>query len=175
MWKYISEIARLKTPWIELIGERWRDQAGSDLEYWRTVAPDSVIVIPELEGEYLLPQPVFRPGVGKETLDFPGGRLAEGKEPAEMARAILERELGAPAAAVTALEPVAPMPLLINSSTSSQRLHGFHARLDAAGVEGRLKDHLAFAADDEALRDLLARLDCLQCRALLLEHLRNRP
>lgn len=171
-WKWISEIASLKTPWIELVGEHWRDDAGKDLEYWRTVAPDSVIVIPELNGQFLLPAPMFRPGVNRETLDFPGGRLKDDHTPTETAGEILKRELGVQTDAIAALRTINPMPLLINSSTSSQRLHGFHAVLDPQTDRSALTPHQAYATEGTGLQDLLDRLDCLQCRALLQEHLR---
>lgn len=170
MWKFIARIMSLKTPWIEMIGERWIDDAGNNLEYWRTIAPDSVIVIPELNGQYLLPRPMFRPGVSKETLDFPGGRQHEGKTPEQMAPLILERELGIPAAAIAQLRPINVMPLIINSSNSSQHLHGFHAVLDADTDLQTLNPHTCFATTDAGIQDLMDRLDCLQCRALLLEH-----
>lgn len=167
-WKLLGQIADLKTPWIELVGERWRDDAGKTLEYWRVVAAHSVIAIPEHRGSYLLPLPQFRPGVDRATLDFPGGRLPEDAAPAEAALAILERELGVPAGGVMELVPINDRPLLVNSSASNQMLHGFHARLDPALDPAALKPHRAFEATGVAA-DLLADLDCLQCRALLLE------
>lgn len=169
-WDLLGQIADFKTPWIELVGERWRDDNGKTLEYWRVVAAHSVIVIPEYRQSCLLPNPQFRPGVDRATLDFPGGRLPDGAEPAEAALAILERELGVGAGGVLQLTPANDMPLLVNSSASNQLLYGFHARLDPALDLASLKPHRAFDA-----ADLLAELDCLQCRALLLEWRAGQP
>lgn len=168
-WKRISNIASFKTPWIELVGERWRDEVGNDLEYWRTKAPDSVIIIPELNGQYLLPAAQFRPGVNRATLDFPGGRQARDHAPREMVAIILARELGVMPEHIAKISTINAQPLLINSSTSSQKLHGFHAMLDADMGRSSLLPHTAYDRDGAGLQELLQALDCLQCRALLRE------
>lgn len=169
-WRRVGLIAELKTPWIGLVGERWNDDTGRTLDYWRVLSAHSVVVIPRLGDDLLLLAPVFRPGVNRATLDFPGGRLSEGTAPCEAAEVILKRELGVPPSSVKSLTPVTGMPLLVNSSASNQMLHGFLAILDPTLDTGLLKPHRRHVSTDGA-RALLAELDCLQCRALLLEHL----
>lgn len=173
-WSRIGLIARVTTPWIELVGERWRDDRDKDLEYWRVVAAHSVIVVVQQGDSYLLPEPMFRPGVDRETLDFCGGRLKAGQSPADAAREIVERELGLRAGDIAALRPINEAPWLVNSSASDQRLHGFHATLHPGVETAALPPHRRYPATGGA-RALLADLDCLQCRALLLETLLAPP
>jgi hypothetical protein len=170
-WRCLAEIATVDTPWVSLIGERWLDRDGKEVEYWRTVNADSVIVIPEMAFTLLLPEPAFRPGVGRSTLDFPGGRCPPQVSPRDAAFAILERELGIEHDLVLDIRPICSKPLLINSSFSNQCLHGFHAAI-SAGAAGRLHGHQAFANDEVGHKALLDELECLQCRGLLLELLR---
>lgn len=169
-WRRLGPIAELKTPWIGLVGERWEDCSGKTLDYWRVTAAHSVIILPRLGNDFLLPELTFRPGVGRPTLDFPGGRLPEGTPPNVAAASILERELGPGPSDTMSLSPLTRMPLLVNSSASDQRLYGFLADLDPALDPGKLKPHHRYAIDALA-RSLLPELECLQCRALLLEYM----
>jgi len=169
VWKRLSQMSRTETPWLSLVGERWATDDGRTLDYWRTEHADSVIVIPEAAGRYYLPPETFRPGVDRTTLDFPGGRRPADTDPATAARAILERELAIDTSAVTTLRAVNERPFNVNSSSSDQRLYGFHASIDASAFEGR-DDLEVFDTTGDGLAALLERLDCLQCRALLLEH-----
>lgn len=167
-WNKLGLIADLKTPWIELIGETWRDDTGAELEYWRVVASHSVIVIARQGDRYLLPEPMFRPGVDRSTLDFCGGRLKPGVAPRDAAQEILGRELGLRPDDLVTLDMVNAMPLLVNSSASNQQLHGFYAEVSPEVDLTSLKPHRRFPVECGA-KELLAQLDCLQCRALLLE------
>ena len=171
MWKLLSDIASFKSPWIALIGERWEDDQGAILDYWRIDSSDSVIVVPEYKGNYILPARAFRPGVGRETLDFPGGRRDNGMGVEETARSILHRELGVSQSSIVSLSHIFDQPALVNSSTSNQRLHGLHARLDELGDD--LRPHFKYEINEVGTRELLAELECLQCRAILLELLRS--
>ncbi|MBP0617180.1 hypothetical protein [Jiella mangrovi] len=170
-WRLLDRITEVTTPWIELVGERWLDDTGKALDYWRVVAADSVIVVTEHAGSFLLPEPSFRPGVGRRTLDFPGGRLARDADARATAHAVLARELGVREDGVVEMLPLTSAPLEVNSSASNQRLHGFIARLDPGLDRTLLLPHRAYSAKEPA--ELLAELSCLQCRALLLEALRQ--
>jgi ADP-ribose pyrophosphatase YjhB (NUDIX family) len=170
MWKLLSDIASFKSPWLELIGEKWESEDGQLQEYWRIVSADSVIIIPEQSGEFLLPLKMFRPGVGVETLDFPGGRMALGEQPENAAVDILWRELGVAEHMIDTLTYIYDDPKMVNSSTSSQKLFGVHALLNDEMED--LVAHHRYKTDAAGTHNLLKELECLQCRALLLEFLR---
>ena len=166
-WRRTAPICRVDTPWLNLIAERW-EADGERLDYWRIEHADSVIVVPESRGRYWLPAEQFRPGVARRTLDFPGGRLTKGSAPDTTAMAVVARELGIAPSTVTMLAPINPRPYLVNSSSSDQRLFGFHARLET--MPPAATDALvSFATHGPEYADLMTRLECLQCRALLLE------
>lgn len=171
MWTMLEELARFESPWIRLIGERWRSDDDDLLEYWRTEGADSLIVIPRWRDSLLLPARVFRPGVGQYTLDFPGGRMPGDIEPNEAAYRILQRELGVPREAVVRLVKITHRPLLVNSSTSDQQLSGYFADLDASMEASVLLPHQCYPLDESGKAALLEELVCLQCRGLLLEWL----
>lgn len=173
-WTRTATLTTLETPWIRLIGERWDTNGGGSVDYWRTETDDSVIVIPEMDGQLLLPQPMFRPGVGRNTLDFPGGRCPRGVTAADAAFGIIVRELGVARRQITDMQPLTALPLLVNSSTSNQKLFGFHAKLAGLPPSSSLVAHQRYATDEQGVQRLLQDLECLQCRALLLEWLRIR-
>jgi hypothetical protein len=175
-WTLIDRFAELRSRWVTLIGEHLRDDRGTLLEYWRVERASSVIVLPLHRGRLLLPPPVWRPGAGRATLDFPGGRLPDGADPAVHATSVLVRELGVDGAAVANLLPLTPPEgWAVDSSFSNQRVHGMLATLhdDAEVPPDRIG--LEVPADADGVEGLLGRLDCLQCRALLLEWRRVAP
>lgn len=172
-WERLEELVRIDSDWVTLAGERWRTGDGSQVDYWRVEKADSVIVLPIQAGQILCAAPTFRPGVGCETLDLPGGRLPAGQDPADIVAALLHRELGIEPFAIEHLEPLNTERWLVNSSFSNQGLWAFTARIDAdfeipASCVGATAD-----ADRRGCDALLARVDCLQCRAVLLEWLRR--
>ncbi len=168
-WKRLNETVRITSDWLTLVGERWRCDKGRELDYWRVEKVDSVIVLPMQSGHAYCVTPAYRPGVGRETLDFPGGRLSPDCAPMEMVSPLLERELGVSPEAIRRVDPINHMKWNVNSSFSNQGLWGFVAEIDAnfaiqdSFVGARVK------ADSGGLAALLERLDCLQCRAVLLE------
>lgn len=165
-WVVGDRFLDMRTPWCTVIGEHWQDHLGQQLDYWRIERADSLIVLPLQRGRFLLPTPMFRPGVGRATLDFPGGRLPKGAAPEPIAKRILQRELGVPEEAIAHLHPLNPKPLQVNSSFSDQHLFGFWAILapTAEVVQGQ-----TYPATLEGIQSLNQHLTCLQCRALLLE------
>ena len=172
-WDLLESFIRVGSRWVTLIGERWRCDKGKTLEYWRVEKADSVIVLPLQEGHILCPKETFRPGVGRPTLDFPGGRLPTGMEPAEVVPDLLDRELGVSSEAIVKIEQINAMPLLINSSFSNQRLWGYAATIDEAYMVPEQHMHKKFPTTETGLDHLLQRMECLQCRALLLDWTRK--
>lgn len=170
-WQVRDRFLELRSRWMTLIGEHLQDQQGEILEYWRIEKADSVIVLPIQEGQFLLPPPSYRPGVGQVTLDFPGGRVSEGQTPEETAIAVLKRELGLGAISVTQLFPLNNECWAVNSSFSNQSLYGFVAHLN--NVENTEQyfeqSSITYPVTSLGVQDLLQRLTCLQCRAVLLE------
>jgi hypothetical protein len=114
-------------------------------------------------------KPTFRPGVGRATLDFPGGRLPDGKEPREVAPLLLQRELAIPPEAVSRLEPLNSEKWVINSSFSNQGLWAFVAEIHPAFPIPKAGIGKKALADAAGCSQLMADLDCLQCRAVLME------
>ncbi|EGV28546.1 NUDIX hydrolase [Thiorhodococcus drewsii AZ1] len=173
-WKRLSEIVRIDSDWVRVIGERWLCDQGRELEYWRVEKVDSVIVLPVQVGRLICVRPTFRPGIQRETLDFPGGRLSAGKRPEDMAPLLLERELGVPHTAIHQVSAINQQPWMINSAFSNQGLWGIVATLDPAYPIAPQHIGQTAPATVEGVQALLEALDCLQCRAVLLEWARQR-
>ena len=168
-WQVCERILELRSQWLTLIGEHLQTDQGQRLEYWRIEKADSVIVLPLLNQQLILARPTYRPGVQTQTLDFPGGRVAEGQSPSEAVISILQRELGINTQAIMSLTPLNHKGWAINSSFSNQCLYGFvaelypHIQLDHNYVGA------TYNASRSGIQSLLSVLECLQCRAVLLE------
>lgn len=171
-WKMLEEVVRVRSKWVTLVGERWLCDKGKQVEYWRVEKADSVIVLPVRAGELLCVQPTFRPGVGRKTLDFPGGRLPGGMRPEDLVPPLLARELGVAPDAVERVTPLNSVKWLVNSSFSDQGLWGFVAQIDAEGLIPDSQIGARVPADESGAKLLMDQLDCLQCRAVLSEWLR---
>lgn len=168
-WNTLDRFLDLRSRWMTLIGEHLETETGEVLEYWRVERADSAIVLPLWHNDLLLPLPMFRPGVGEATLDFPGGRVPTGKTATEVVPGILKKELGIAAEAIAHLKPVNPQGWAINSSFSNQRLYGFVAQLHPDAIVPAELLGARYPATAAGVRELLQPLSCLQCRAVLLE------
>lgn len=167
VWTRLDTVVTVDSRWVRLVAERWRDEGGQLLDYWRVERAASVIVATRRGDQLLLPRPQFRPGLGRATLDLPGGRQREGQSVLDSAYATIERELGLPGSAVLAARQLNQEGWPINSSFSNQLLFAVLADLDPA-MEPTLP-YEAVSAEAKGLRELLARLECLQCRAVVYE------
>ena len=165
-WHLRDRFLALKTRWFALIGEHWDTEQGM-LEYWRIERDHSVVVLPLLAGSFVLPEPIYRPGVGQATLDFPGGRIAPEQSPSIAATQVLQRELGISADAVATLTVLNSDGWAINSSFSNQLLYGCMAELKPDTVPSVPYQH--FPINSEGIQALSQALTCLQCRAVLRE------
>jgi hypothetical protein len=171
-WQVLSRMAEVQTPWMSMIGERWREGAGRELEYWRVEKPDSLLVVTVHNGRLIAPVRSFRPGVGRMTLDFAGGRLDDPSTLAQTALAIVRREFKLNADDL--FESQEPLNLVgwdVDSATSNQRVFGVAAELrrDVQVLDDRLG--ASYPATGAGGRELLSELVCLQCRAVLSEWL----
>ena len=159
----------LRSPWVTLLGEHLQNSQGQTLEYWRVEKADSVIILPIQRQKLLLPPPTYRPGVGVETWDFPGGRLPSSQPPQSVVPSILQRELGLNRDSVVNLTPLNSTGWAVNSSFSNQCLYGFVAHLHPATTIAPDFVGNAFPATQLGIQQLLNILICLQCRTVLLE------
>lgn len=172
-WVRCKEVVRIVSPFVTLIGERWRSDATDELDYWRVEKVDSVIVLPVHREQLLCAPPVFRPGVQRATLDFPGGRLPQGRSPEDMAPDLLERELGVRADAILRIRSLNRAPWIVNSSFSNQGVWGLVAEIDPKYDVAGGRVGMMAPATPQGVEAMLEAIECLQCRAVLLEWARN--
>lgn len=171
-WPILDRFVEIRSPWVTFIGEHLQDDTGKILDYWRVEKEDSVIIIPIQNQQFLFPIPMYRPGVGETTLDFPGGRVPTGKTPLEIVPIILKRELGITENAIESLSPINREGWAINSSFSNQKLYGFVTKIRPNFVINPELLGRMYRTNQEGISALLNKLTCLQCRSLLLEFLR---
>ncbi|HUZ22010.1 MAG TPA: hypothetical protein VMU75_15725 [Acidimicrobiales bacterium] len=171
-WHFLSRMVEVRSPWLSMIGERLRDGTGQELEYWRVEKPDSLLVVTVHDGRLILPPRSYRPGVGRTTLDFAGGRLEDPSMILETAQTIVRREFKLSGSDLFASqESLNDIGWDVDSSSSSQRVYGIAAELrrevpvldDSIGA--------SYPATGLGGRELLRDLVCLQCRAVLHEWL----
>lgn len=165
----LDQFIIIRSPWLTLIGEHVKDAHGQILHYWRVEKADSVIILPVSGERFYLPPPQYRPGIGSAAVDFPGGRVVANQEVTEAARQILLRELGLPEKHIPRLRYLNPGGWAINSSFSNQKLHAFVAEIQPEAIAQAKNLGASFPVTHQGIKDLLRDLDCLQCRAVLLE------
>jgi len=159
-----------------MIGERWRDGTGRDLEYWRVEKPDSLLVVTVHDGRLITPVRSFRPGVGRMTLDFAGGRLEASHAIAESAPAIVRREFKLETDDLfESQEALNAVGWDVDSATSSQRVFGVAAVLRRELQVPEECVGASYPATRAGGREMLGELVCLQCRAVLSAWLERQP
>jgi hypothetical protein len=157
--KRIDSTVVLQSRWITLYRDHFLSNGGSLLEYLRVDRSDSVIVLVRQAGRFALPDPQFRPGIGERTLDFPGGRI-DGTEPAICAELTVRRELQLTENVHVQLDQLTAHPFFVDSAFSSQKVFGFVSEIpEGISLPGMLY----------TTSELMEQLQCLQCRAMLLE------
>ena len=168
-WKTLDRFVEINSHWVKLIAEHLETTEGQTVEYWRVERADSVVILTIQGDKLLFPPPMYRPGVASATLDFPGGRLPAGSTPAAAVPAIIKKELGVNESAIARIQPLNAIGWAINSSFSNQKLYGFVAQLHPTATVNPELIGAEYPATPDGIRDLLRKLTCLQCRALLLE------
>ena len=157
--KRIDSTIVLQSRWITLYKDHLLSNGGYELEYLRVDRSDSVIVLVRQAGKFVLPEPQFRPGIGGRTLDFPGGRI-DGTESAICAELTVRRELQLEENVHVRLDQLTVRPLYVDSAFSSQKVFGFVSEIpEGTSLQGKLY----------TTSELMKQLQCLQCRAMLLE------
>ena len=173
-WQTLERFVEIRSSWLTLIGEKLQDEQQRILDYWRVEKADSVVIVTIQSDRFLLPKPAYRPGVGKTTLDFPGGRVLPEQTTIEAAKIILQRELGIEESDIISLEPLNQTGWAINSSFSNQKLFGLVAEIDSQTVVNPERLNPAtYLNTASGIDNLLQDLTCLQCRAVLLEWQRS--
>ncbi|MEG3903518.1 NUDIX hydrolase [Microcoleus sp. SVA1B4] len=168
-WKTLDRFVEIKSHWVKLIAEHLETTEGKKVEYWRVERADSVVILTIQADKLLFPRPMYRPGVAESTLDFPGGRVPAEATPAAAVPAIIKKELGVTESAIARIQPINTIGWAINSSFSNQKLYGFVAQLHPTATVNPELIGAEYPVTPDGIRDLLKKLTCLQCRALLLE------
>lgn len=142
--------------------------------YWRVEKADSVVVVTIQNERFLLPKPSYRPGVGRVTLDFPGGRILPKQTAVDAVPQILNRELSIKESDIISLKPLNQNGWAINSSFSNQKLYGFVAEINSKiTVNPEKLTPTTYPTTEMGVNNLLQDLACLQCRAVKLEWQQN--
>jgi len=173
-WKVLSRFVEISSPWLTVIGERLRDDSGKELEYWRVEKAHSLVVITVQNGKLILPNSAYRPGVGRATVDFCGGRVDDGTQLEQTARRIVCRELALGDEVSMTLTPINQTPWDINSSFENQQLYGYVVELGSEVAIDAAQIGSTYELNEAGVQALLHELVCLQCRALLREWLATR-
>ncbi|WP_144870089.1 NUDIX domain-containing protein [Hyella patelloides] len=173
-WQTLERFVEIRSSWLTLIGEKLQDEQKQILDYWRVEKADSVVIITMQNDRFLLPKPSYRPGLGRTTLDFPGGRVLPEQTAVNAVPNILKRELGIEESEITSIHPLNQTGWAINSSFSNQTLYGVVAEtVSEATVNPEKLTPNIYPTTAIGIDNLLRDLTCLQCRAVLLEWRQN--
>ena len=71
VWQVRDRSLDMHPRWFSLIGEHLQTAAGEPPEYWRVERSHLVIGVPLWADDILLPEPIYRPSVGKPPSLFP--------------------------------------------------------------------------------------------------------
>eukprot|EP00184_Porphyridium_aerugineum_P002331 CAMPEP_0184699284 /NCGR_PEP_ID=MMETSP0313-20130426/5612_1 /TAXON_ID=2792 /ORGANISM="Porphyridium aerugineum, Strain SAG 1380-2" /LENGTH=176 /DNA_ID=CAMNT_0027158353 /DNA_START=153 /DNA_END=683 /DNA_ORIENTATION=- len=166
-WTVIEKFAEIWSQWLTIIGEKVEDDRGKILEYWRVEKVDSVIVIAIQNEHFVLPEPMYRHGIGEITLDFVGGRVPEHATPLQTAPNLIIKELGIEPNQIQSVALLHDVGYPINSSFSNQRMYTAVATLESdAKIASKTR---SYSVDHQGVQRLLNDIICLQCRAALME------
>ncbi|MCR4822665.1 MAG: NUDIX hydrolase [Treponema sp.] len=129
-WKEESRKELLKTVVLTVNEVKSTGPDGNSGNYIVMDAPDWVIVIPEIDGNFITVKQ-WRHGEKNLSREFPGGVINKGEKPEEGAKRELEEETGYRAGKLTYLCSVNPNPAIM-----SNKVHFFAAEdLIATGVQ----------------------------------------
>ncbi len=136
-WEITGRRKLLHTPVFDVIEQAEISATGIKGDYIAMEAHDWAMVIPELDGDFLMVRQ-WRHSSESMTLEFPGGVVDRGEEPAEASRRELLEETGFEAGELKHLGTCYPNPALFKN-----RFHVFLARdLVATGKQALDDDEL---------------------------------
>ena len=104
-WKTVKTKKLLHTPVFDIVSQHEIFSNGLEGDYVGIEAPDWVVIIAEHEGNFVLVRQ-WRHGEDNLTLEFPGGVMDPGEQPAATALRELEEETGYKAGKLTFLGKV---------------------------------------------------------------------
>ncbi len=130
MWKIKGEKELLKTVVFTVNETNSISPDGEEGHYVVMDAPDWVIVVPEIDGNFLMVKQ-WRHGNDSLSIEFPGGVINKGEAPEIAAKREMEEETGYKAGKLTYLGCANPNPALMRN-----RVHFFAAEeLKGTGVQ----------------------------------------
>ncbi|MCT7528314.1 hypothetical protein N5T79_04095 [Aliarcobacter cryaerophilus] len=168
-WQEKNVFFNLKNKWVEFKGMYCIDQNANLLEYYTVKRSDSVIVLPIIENELVLPKTYYRHGIKKLTLDFPGGRIEEGSIN-NIIEDILKRELHIEKEDVKSIKVLNTKGYFVDSSFSTQKLFICQAIISLTITNHKLP---RISLNKENLYNISNELQCLQCKMAINELLFN--
>ncbi len=116
-WKTLSEEVLLHTPVMNLIKQHKQAANGLEGDYMALGVYDWIIVVPVIDGKFALVRQ-WRHGEERLTLEFPGGCIEPGEDPAVAAARELEEETGYRAGKLTCLGRVSSNPAIMQNHFS---------------------------------------------------------
>ena len=113
-WKVKAERQILSTKVFTINETTSVSPDGRESHFVVTDAPDWVIVVPELEGNFLMVRQ-WRHGSNSLSVEFPGGVIDDGESPEKAARRELKEETGFSSKKLTFLGSANPNPALMKN------------------------------------------------------------
>ena len=113
-WKKTSEELLLKTPVCGIYTQHEVSPLGIEGDYITMKARDWIMVIPEIDGNFVLVKQ-WRHSEQRLTIEFPGGVSNAGEKPEQAALRELEEETGFKVGKLTKLGTISPNPALFEN------------------------------------------------------------
>ena len=93
-WKVLSQQDVSPSKWLPVLKEEVELPNGTRTEYFKSQLPDVAMIIPITQKKELIFVRQYKHGIGEVVLEFPAGRIDQGKTPKEAAISELREETG---------------------------------------------------------------------------------